>query len=406
MHQKRQQLCRNFQRGSCQYGDRCKFVHAREPQQTANLFSSGNNQGGFQQQKNNPFGFGVQQPQQKSNPFGFGVESQPQQQKSNPFGFGVQQQQQRSNPFGFGVQQQQQQPKNDPNGFGAQQQKINPFGFGVQSQPGPAAGSGSKSNQFKPFENKWTRSGGNATQSRHADTSYKSSDHQCTDPESCKQIMLQDFENERPLWKLTCYGHWKYAPCDIRGDISYEELRAAAYDDAGHGMSLQSIVERERNMLDLKLKEFQNLLQNPYLVTAPSTAGQSGPFGAVTHSAFSPAVQTPNVAFPSSFVHPPAPSNTGFVSSPFTALGPSSGNSNFRQIAPDLNWHAAASASTALQQAADISSNQFLLNLGLSTGDTQPKPQETQSVDRAIWLMEKWMPGEIPEIPPPDELII
>lgn len=32
------------------------------------------------------------------------------------------------------------------------------------------------------------------------------------------------------------------APCDIVGDISYEELRAAAYEDNKKGMSLPQIV--------------------------------------------------------------------------------------------------------------------------------------------------------------------
>lgn len=31
-------------------------------------------------------------------------------------------------------------------------------------------------------------------------------------------------------------------PCDINGDISYEELQAAAYDDARRGLSVHSIV--------------------------------------------------------------------------------------------------------------------------------------------------------------------
>lgn len=31
-------------------------------------------------------------------------------------------------------------------------------------------------------------------------------------------------------------------PCDIVGDISYEELRAVAYDDAKRGTNLQAIV--------------------------------------------------------------------------------------------------------------------------------------------------------------------
>jgi len=33
-------------------------------------------------------------------------------------------------------------------------------------------------------------------------------------------------------------------PCDIIGDVSYEELRAAAYDDYKRGLSLQSIVRK------------------------------------------------------------------------------------------------------------------------------------------------------------------
>ncbi|CAN6173505.1 unnamed protein product [Urochloa humidicola] len=106
---RRQELCKNFQRGSCKYGAQCRFVHASSQQQQ-------------QQQKPNPFGFGSsQQQQQKPNPFGFGSGSRQQQQPS----------------FGSQFQQQQQQQQ--------QQQKPNPFGFGVQ---GAAA---------KPFQNKWVR---------------------------------------------------------------------------------------------------------------------------------------------------------------------------------------------------------------------------------------------------------
>lgn len=31
----------------------------------------------------------------------------------------------------------------------------------------------------------------------------------CTDPESCKREIAEDFEHERPVWELTCYGHCK-----------------------------------------------------------------------------------------------------------------------------------------------------------------------------------------------------
>jgi hypothetical protein len=29
----------------------------------------------------------------------------------------------------------------------------------------------------------------------------------CTDPQSCRQQIVEDFKNETPLWKLTCYAH-------------------------------------------------------------------------------------------------------------------------------------------------------------------------------------------------------
>ncbi|MED6157993.1 hypothetical protein PIB30_028702 [Stylosanthes scabra] len=212
-------LCRNFQRGSCQYGDRCKFIHAVPQQQ--------------QQQRNL---------NNNSNFHGFGVQN----------GF-HQQQQQNANPFGFGsksASQPQQQ----------QQQKTNPFGFGVQNNNNSQFKGTPQQNQFKPFENKWTRGGA----SRQSDNNPQSSNHECTDPEACKRQIAEDFKQEKPLWILTCYGHAKGAPCDIVGDISYEELRAEAYEDAKRGMSLQSIVEKERNTLNSKLAEFQKLLTEPY----------------------------------------------------------------------------------------------------------------------------------------------
>ncbi|KAF8389521.1 hypothetical protein HHK36_026216 [Tetracentron sinense] len=277
----------------CQYGERCKFLHVTQ-----------------QQPKPNVFGFGTQTGLQYTN-----------------------QQQQGSNGFGFGVQN--------------------------SSQPKGASGFGPKQqNQSKPFENKWTRfspiaSAANST-SRQPDSQPQVANHKCTDPESCKRQIIEDFEHERPLWKLTCYGHCKNRPCDIVGDISYEELRAAAYDDAKLGLSLHSIVEKERNLLNSKLIEFESLLRNPYVIPSDSTPAGSSPFPGINPTA---SLVTPQNSVPpsvSSFSQLGASITPGFNnrqdtflklsfcylgSSPSAPTTNSFGQSSFSQISSGLGMN-------------------------------------------------------------------
>ncbi|KAK8598009.1 hypothetical protein V6N13_095401 [Hibiscus sabdariffa] len=389
--------CRNFQRGSCQYGEKCKFLH-------------------------------VTQQQPKSNAFGFGTQAN-----------------------------------------SHQQQKPNPFGFGVQNNAQSKGGNdfGNKQTQFK---NTWTRpsASSGAPSSRQPDNQAQTTNHKCNDPDSCKRIIAEDFEHERPLWKLTCYSHWKNSPCDIVGDVSLEELRAAAYDDAKRGLSFQSIIERERNLLNSKLAEFENLLRNPYKGPAGSTPAQQIPFPGGAPVGFSPTVQNtvaPQNNFPppvSSFNQLGASLNTGFSQGPsvqsnnpfgqptsfsnsaqfpnaFATNNVPSANAysfgsqqpnqsvaasfptnvanfgNSSVINPSTNQFSAATSSTQnLSSSSGQSLGVFNNSLSNSKAGVQPAtsvqlgknlPAKVVSGDSSIWLKEKWAPGEIPEDAPPDAYV-
>ncbi|CAN1340559.1 Zinc finger CCCH domain-containing protein 16 [Linum perenne] len=241
------ELCRNFQRGSCRYGERCKFLHS------------------------------------------------------------VQQQTKPTSPFGFGSGQQQQQQSSNPYGFGAKQQQNKPFG--------------NTWNRFNPSDNE----AGHAPSStkQKPDSKTQAANHTCTDPETCKRLIAEDFEQERPIWKLTCYGHARNGPCDIVGDISYEELRAVAYDDAKRGINVQSIVERERNLSNSKLVEFQNLLQTPYVARLGSAVGMQNLFPRATTNGMSPTGLSSAPPQVSSFSQLGASLNTGFGARP---SGPTTNN--------------------------------------------------------------------------------
>ncbi|ESQ27605.1 hypothetical protein EUTSA_v10018711mg [Eutrema salsugineum] len=379
----RKELCRNFQRGSCRFGEGCRFLH-------------------------------------------------PQQAKPN-------------NPFGFGTQSRDQQPQQQ------QQKSSNPFGFGVQ-------GGSNRPNQFQPFENKWQRTpstpgGGASTQQTGKQT--QQADHKCTDPAACKRVMQDDYKNERPMWKLTCYGHWKYFPCDVTGDISYEELRAMAYDEAKRGIPLQSIVERERNLQNSKIAEFENFLRNPY--TGSVTTNQS-PFAAPTPRIFPPANQINSPPAFSSFNQQPAFPNTngagvsssgppnpfarfnqqpnafsvntpqtvpsgiatgpsGFQSQPSVTfkpasfgpgpgLAPAPQNSNmFPSITPTPAPNTSHTNQNGFNFNSPVASFTAPVTDTTNTSSGTELQAEGAPVDTSIWLKEKWNPGEIPEQAPPSAFV-
>ncbi|XP_076909641.1 zinc finger CCCH domain-containing protein 46-like [Bidens hawaiensis] len=391
----KKELCRNFQRGYCQYGERCRFLHANQQQAKPN-----------------------------SNPFGFGTQNASQPQKPNPFGFG-------------GGTQNTTQP-----------QKPNPFGFGVQNN--------SNSNQFKPGENKWSRFAPNSgTQTQSAP--QKQDAHVCTDSASCKRQFSEDFQHEKPLWKLTCYGHCKYGPCDIIGDVSYEELQASAYEDAKRGTNIQSIVEKERSLLNAKLIEFENLLRNPYTPQSNLNLNTQNTLSATNTNIFPQPTSNLNTqnTFPGTNTNiftqpvqnnaPPAVSSFNQLNSTiytgFQMSAPASNNAfaqvnQFQAPTQKNSFGFGNQGQLGVQPSTQLFSNLAQAttptfpnafptatspNLNLSSQQPSmpnvvpasiPSVQNTQNIqhssnseDNSIWLKDEWRAGEIPEEAPPAGVI-
>lgn len=354
-------ICRNFQRGSCQYGERCRYLHVQ------------------QQRKPNAHGFG-------------GQNSSHQQQNTNPFGFG------------------------SHSGSQQQQKTNNPFGFGTHNSSQLNGG-----NQFKPFENKWSRQSSKPQNgvSRQSNNNSQQVDHKCTDPENCKRQIAEDLGQEKPLWILTCYAHCKGAPCDIVGDISYEELRASAYEDAKNGMSLPSIVEKERNILKSKLVDFEKLLSEPYKMPINSSldhqkhqtvGANANPFsitsqnnGPLSVSSFSQLGTSLNMGFE----RPSAPPTNTLAQPSFfgSAANLCSSGVFGAQSIPYSALVESTMFPGSTQQTSVAFNNSGATTMFQTTPDVQLSNKlkvENVPGEFTIWMQETWNPGEIPEEAPPD----
>ncbi|KAK9815931.1 hypothetical protein WJX72_012127 [[Myrmecia] bisecta] len=76
-----------------------------------------------------------------------------------------------------------------------------------------------------------------------------------------RTLVRHDWQNERPMWPLTCYGHQRDQPNDIEGETSPEEVRWAQMEAARSGQSVQQLQGEFQAAVQAKDDQFQVLLR-------------------------------------------------------------------------------------------------------------------------------------------------
>ena len=76
---------------------------------------------------------------------------------------------------------------------------------------------------------------------------------------SPRETVATDFATEQPLWLLSCYGHRREGPCDLTGDVSFEEARWKFFSDRANGVPDYKLVEEFKGALAAKERELRAL---------------------------------------------------------------------------------------------------------------------------------------------------
>ncbi|KAF5842117.1 hypothetical protein DUNSADRAFT_9076 [Dunaliella salina] len=116
------------------------------------------------------------------------------------------------------------------------------------------------------------------------------------------EVVRQDMETEMPRWLLSCYGHQKGGPNDLKGDASVEEVRWMQHQEKLNGTPDFQLSTNFRGALLAKEKEIKALIKadkkpsvggmsihepNPWLDHI--TGRSSNPFGSHAGAAARPA---------------------------------------------------------------------------------------------------------------------
>jgi len=177
-----------------------------------------------------------------------------------------------------------------------------------------------------------------------------------------KELLAEDLVKSAPLWKLSCYGQ-EGAECVIKGDVSFEELRAEAYEQLKSGRVLSEIAVVEAERFQKHAASINALLGQPGTQKYPQVAQQSFGTSSFNHA------QTMNQPFQS---------NPGFEN----------GGTPF------------ASTQPGVQVTASLSSpSQQVVNLQQSNKATSQLPDDIRKEFEA----DQFTPLKVPEMAPPSE---
>lgn len=76
---------------------------------------------------------------------------------------------------------------------------------------------------------------------------------------SPRETIAQDLATEQPSWLLSCYGHKREGPCDLTGDVSFEEAQWKFYSDRAAGIPDFKLVEEFKGAVASKERELRAL---------------------------------------------------------------------------------------------------------------------------------------------------
>mmetsp|Transcript_12146 Transcript_12146/g.31994 ORF Transcript_12146/g.31994 Transcript_12146/m.31994 type:complete len:268 (+) Transcript_12146:1286-2089(+) len=128
-------------------------------------------------------------------------------------------------------------------------------GGGTRGGGSRGGNQGGGGNRFQALSGGFGGGGGGAS------TSGRSQQSKANEAVHPNDVVRQDMETEKPKWLLSCYGHQKLGPNDLKGDASMEEVRWMQYQEKMSGAPDFQMSSNFRGALLAKEKEMKALIK-------------------------------------------------------------------------------------------------------------------------------------------------